>query len=88
MCVVPNCSHATTVSAYPVDCDCLCHLMDTHYCSLCLNGSLNLPSASHPPPPHTHPLIGAICDITVAVKKVAQNPAELATIAGRKVIEH
>ena len=36
----------------------------------------------HPPLPlphtHTHPLIRAICDITVAVKKVAQNPAVLA----------
>ena len=27
----------------------------------------------------THPLIRAICDITVAVKKVAQNPAVLAS---------
>ena len=26
-----------------------------------------------------HPLIHAICDITVAVKKVAQNPAVLAS---------
>ena len=32
-----------------------------------------------PPPPPTHPLIRAICDITVAVKKVAQNPAVLAS---------
>ena len=29
-----------TVSAYPVDCDHLCHLLDTQYCCLCLNGSL------------------------------------------------
>ena len=60
------------VLAYPMDCDCLCHLLDTHYCCLCLNGSLNLPSASHP-------LIRAISDITVTVKKAAQNPAVLAS---------
>ena len=29
--------------------------------------------------PPTHPLIHAICDIAVAVKKVAQNPAVLAS---------
>ena len=36
----------------------------------------------HPPPlppPPTHPLIHAIPDITVTVKKVAQNPAVLAS---------
>ena len=35
------------------------------------------PPTSHPPPPH--PLIHAIRDITVVVKKVAQNPAVLAS---------
>ena len=35
--------------------------------------------ASHPPPPPpAHPLIHAIRDITVVVKKVAENPAVLA----------
>ena len=35
---------------------------------------------THPPPTyHPHPLIHAICDITVAVKKIAQNPAVLAS---------
>ena len=29
--------------------------------------------------PHPHPIIHAIPDITVAVKKVAQNPAVLAS---------
>ena len=38
-------------------------------------GGFNLPPASHPPPPPMHPLIHAIRDITVVVKKVAQNPA-------------
>ena len=36
------------------------------------------PHHPHPLPP-THPLIHAIPDITVAVKKVAQNPAVLAS---------
>ena len=55
-----------------VDCDCLCHLLDTHYRCLCLNGS----TFGFPP---THPFIRAICDVTVAVKKLAQNPAVLAS---------
>ena len=72
------------VLAYPVDCYCLCHLLNTQYCCLCLNSSLNPPSASHPSlPPLTpsHPPIPlhATCDITVAVKKVVQNSAVLAS---------
>ena len=50
--------YPTAVLVYPVDCDCLCHLLDTQYCCLYLNGSLNPPSAAHPPlPPPTpsHP---------------------------------
>ena len=55
-----------TALAYPVDCDCLCHLLDTHYCCLCLNRVLNLlthlrlPTLPHHPPhplPPTHPLL-------------------------------
>ena len=54
-------------------------------------GWCNPPLASHPPPPPTHPLhpptpfppahplIHAIHDVTVVVKKVAQNPAVLAS---------
>ena len=75
MCVVPNCSQRPSWPS-PVDCDCLCHLLDTEYCCLCPSGSLNPLSASHPP---THPLIRTIYDITVAMKKVAQNPAVLAS---------
>ena len=77
----------TTVSAYPVDCGCLCHLLDTLYCCVSLNGRVNPPSASQPPPPTpaaplpppAHPLIQAICDITVTVKKIAQKPVVLAS---------
>ena len=37
-----------------------------------LNGRFSLPPASQPP---THPLQHAISDITVVLKKVAENPA-------------
>ena len=60
-----------TVLAYPVDCDCLCYLLDTAVCVLMVALTcLWLP---------THPLIHAICDITVTVKNVVQNPAVLAS---------
>ena len=71
-----------TTSVYPVDCACICPLLKTQHHCLCPNGRCNLPSASHPPPlpqaPPT-PFIHAIPDITVTVKKVAQNPAVLAS---------
>ena len=64
------------VLAYPVDCNSLCHLLDTHHCCLCLNGSLNLPLVSYSPPQPpaslTHPLIRAISDITVTVKNLLE----------------
>ena len=75
----------TTTSVYPVDCACICPLLKTQHHCLCPNGRCNPPLASHPPPPPptplppTHPLIHAIPDITVAVKKVTQNPAVLAS---------
>ena len=55
----------------------LCQLLNTQYCCLCLNGRLNPPLAAHPSPPHTllpptHPVIHAICDNTVAVKKLSK----------------
>ena len=72
-----------TTSVYPVDCACICPLLKTQHHCLCPNGRCNLPSASHPPlspPSHPHhPLIHAIPDITIAVKKVAQNTAVLAS---------
>ena len=69
----------TTTFAYPVDCACIWPLLKTQHHCLCPNGRCNLPSASHPPLPPPHPLIHTIPDITVAVKKVAQNPAVLAS---------
>ena len=76
----------TTVSAYTMNFICSCHLVKTQHCCLCSCGRYNLPSAAHPPhhPPYTPshpptPLVCAICDITVHVKKVAENPAVLAS---------
>ena len=62
-----------TTSVYPVECACVCPLLKC----LCPTGSCNLSLASHPPLPPS--LIHAIRDITVAVKKVNQNPAVLAS---------
>ena len=42
-----------------------------------MEGVTHLRLPTHPPP--THPFIHAIPDITVTVKKVAQNPAVLAS---------
>ena len=63
-----------TTSVYPVDCTCICPLLKTQHHCLCPNGWCNLPSASHPPLYMPFLII-----ITVAVKKVAQNPAVLAS---------
>ena len=81
MCVVPNCSQqlsqpilwiVTVCATYWTHTTAVCVLMEalTH---------LWLPThPCHPSPPASH-LPSAICDITVAVKKVAQNPAVLAS---------
>ena len=66
---------------------CFFHFLETQPCCLCPNGRYNLPLAAQPPDHPSHPtppfqsdlpLIYATHDITVAVKKVAQNPAVLA----------
>ena len=64
----------TTVLAYTVDCVCFCLLLKTQHCSLypIMKGISCLRLLT------PHPLIHATSDITVAVKKVAQNPAVLA----------
>ena len=76
--------HPMAVLADPVDCDCWCRLLDTCCCCMSPNGTLNAPLVfTHLrhwyPPPLVHPLICAIRDITVAVKKATQNPAVLAS---------
>ena len=82
MCVVPNCSQrlsrpilwiVAVCATYWTHTTAICVLMVVLIC-------IWLPTHPHsPPPPPTHPLIRAICDITVAVKKAAQNPAVLAS---------
>ena len=64
----PNYCMLMTASVYPVDCACFCPLLTQHHCR-CSNGRCNPPSASHP---LYTPLV-----ILVAVKEVAQNPANI-----------
>ena len=80
MCVVPNCSQQLSrpilwiVAVYVT--------YWTHSTAVCLLmvGLTHLRLPTHPRHPPTHPpLIHAICDITVTVKKVAQKPAVLAS---------
>ena len=74
----------TTISAYPMDCVCFCHLLKTQHCCLCSNARYDLPPAGHSPPPPSSPppislpLTHATPDITLQLLwKVAQNPALL-----------
>ena len=84
MCVVSNCSQRLSWPIlWIVD---VCVTYWTHSTSVCLLmvGLTRLQLPIHPhhpatPLPPAHPLIHAICDITVAVKKVAQKPAVLAS---------
>ena len=67
-----------TASVYPVYCACFCHLLETQHCCPCPNRSCNSPPAVHPlPPPIPPTFIHVTRDNTVAVKRVAQNPAVL-----------
>ena len=82
MYVVPNCSQRLSPPILWIVAVCATYW--THTTAVCLLmvalSRLRLPT--HPPPTHpppTHPLIHAIFDITVAVKKVAQKPAVLAS---------
>ena len=72
MCVVPNCSQRLSRPVLWIVAVCATYW--THATAVCVLmvvlTHLWLP---------TNPLIHAICDITVAVKKVAQNPAVLAS---------
>ena len=73
ICVVPNCSQRLSRLILWIMTTCATYW--THTTAVCVfNGSLNPPSASTHP---RNPLIHDICDITVAVNNVAQNPAVL-----------
>ena len=82
MCVVPNCSE--TLSRPILWIVAVCATYWTHSTVVCLLmvglTHLQLPTHPHHHPPPTHPpLIHAICDITVTVKKVAQKTVVLAS---------
>ena len=72
MCVVPNCSQRLSQPVLWIVAVCATYWTRTTAVCLLMVAltHLRLP---------THPLIRAICYITVAVKKVAQNPAVLAS---------
>ena len=77
MCVVPNCIQRLSrpiLWIVAVCATCWTHTTAVYLLMVAL-ARLRLPTH---PPPTCHPLIRAICDITVAVKKVAQKPAVLA----------
>ena len=80
MCVVPNCSQPLSRPILWIVAVCATYW--THSTAVCLLmlglTHLRLPTPPRPPPT-PHPLIHAICDITVTVKKVAQKPAVLAS---------
>ena len=81
MCVVPNCSQPLSRPIlWMVS---VCATYWTHFTAVCLLlvGLTRLRLPTHPPTPFppAHPLIHAICDIAVTVKKVAQKPAVLAS---------
>ena len=81
MCVVPNCSQPLSRPMLWIVAVCATYW--THSTAVCLLmvGLTRLRLPTHPPAPlpPTQPLIHAICDITVTVKKVAQKPAVLAS---------
>ena len=67
-----------TTLAYPIYCVCFCHLLRTQHCCLCPNGRYNLLLTAHPPLSLIQPPLHATHNVTIAVKRVAQNPAVLA----------
>ena len=82
MCVVPNCRQRLSRPILWIVAVCATYW--THSTAVCLLmvGLTRLRLPTHPPPHPPlapHPLIHAICDITVTVKKVAQKPAVLAS---------
>ena len=73
VCAVPNCTQQLSWPILWIVT--VCATCWTHTIAVCVL-MVALPSFSFPP---THSLIYAISDITVAVKKAAQNPAVLAS---------
>ena len=74
MCVVPSCSQPLSRPILWIVAVCATYW--THSTAVCV---LMVALTCLQLPTHPRHLIRAICDITVAVKKVAQNPAVLAS---------
>ena len=80
MCVVPNCSQRLSQPVLWIVAVCATYWTHTTVVCVLMVALTCLLLSTHPRHlPPTHPLIRAICDITVTVKKVAQNPAVLAS---------
>ena len=84
MCAVPNCSQPLSRPILWIVAVCATYWTQSTAVCLLMVGLTRLRLPTHPchPPttlPPAHPLIHAICDITVTVKKVAQKPAMLAS---------
>ena len=80
MCVVTNCSQRLSRPILWIVAVYVTYWTHSTVVCLLMVGLTHLRLPTHPrhPPIPSHPLIHAICDITVAVKKVAQKPAVLA----------
>ena len=76
MCVVPNCGQRLSRPILWIVAVCATYWIHSTAVCLLMVGLTRLRLPTHPP---AHPLIHAICDITVTVKKVAQKPAVLAS---------
>ena len=79
MCVMPNCSQQLSRPVLWIVAVCATYWTHTTAVCLLMVSLTPLRLSTHPHHPPTHPIIHAICDITVAVQKVAQNPAVLAS---------
>ena len=73
MCVVPNCSQQLSWPILWIVAVCATYWTHTIAVCLLIVALTHLRLPTHP----RHPLIRAICDITVTVKKVAQKSAVL-----------
>ena len=72
---MPNCSQRA-VLAYPVDRECLCHLL--HECNVAIALCVLVEALTHLRLPTLPLILWAIRVITVTVRKIAQNPGVLA----------
>ena len=77
--VVPDCSQQLSWPVLWIVAVCATYWTHTTAVCLLMVALIRLRLPTQPTTHPHHPLIRAICDITVAVKKVAQNPAALAS---------